>query len=190
MRTLLLLIFCGCVTLTAAAQAPTATAQKIGYADTEYIFEQLPEFKQISDELNTYGTKLKNQIDSKQKEFQTKVAAYQQGEATMIDAVKKSTQMELAQMEENIAKFQQDAQTSYQSKSATLTEPIITKVGKAIEDVAKENGYDFIFSPSIPSQGLASDILLYSSDKYDISNLVLKKLGVTPKPVTPPAAGK
>jgi outer membrane protein len=90
-------------------------------------------------------------------------------------------------MEQNIRKFQEDAQTSYQAKQTTLMEPIFTKVGKTIEEVAKENGYDFIFAPAIPTQGGAGDILLYSSDKYDISNLVLKKLGVTPKPATPPA---
>ena len=188
MRTLFLLIFCGCITLTATAQAPAA--QKIGYADWEYIFQQLPEFKQITDQLTTHSTQLENQYKAKMQEYDTKVKAYQANAATMNDVVRKSTETELTQMGENLQKFQQDATANIQTKQTSLMEPVFTKVGKAIEDVAKENGYDFIFAPQIAAQG-GGDILLYSSEKYDISNLVLKKLGVTPKPVTPaPAPGK
>jgi len=57
--------------------------------------------------------------------------------------------------------------------------PVFTKVGKAIEDVAKEQGYSFILNPQLIGGG---DILLYSDEKFDISDAVLKKMGVTPKP--------
>lgn len=57
-------------------------------------------------------------------------------------------------------------------------QPVYTKVGKAIEDVAKENGYTFILNQQIG--GL--DVILYGDEKNDVSDLVLKKLGVTPKP--------
>ena len=61
-------------------------------------------------------------------------------------------------------------------------DPVIKKVGKAIEETAKENGFAFIINPQSMSSG--EDILLYSDERYDISKLVLKKLGVTPKPET------
>ena len=38
------------------------TPQKIGHADWEYIFGQLPEYKQIENELKIYETQLKNQL--------------------------------------------------------------------------------------------------------------------------------
>jgi outer membrane protein len=189
MRTLLLLIFCGCITLTAAAQAPAAT-QKIGYADGEYIIQQLPDFKRVTDDMATHETQLQNQLKAKSQELETKMKAYEQNQATMVDAVRRSTETELRQLQENLQKFSQDAQTSYMNKQTTLMAPLFEKVSKAIEEVAKENGYDLILAPAISSQGGASDILLYSSEKYDITSLVLKKLGVTPKPATPPAAGK
>ena len=56
-------------------------------------------------------------------------------------------------------------------------EPIFVKVGKAVEAVAKENGYSFIINPQVASGG---DVLLYNDEKYNISTLVLKKMGVTP----------
>ena len=63
--------------------------------------------------------------------------------------------------------------------------PVYDKVGKAIEAVAKENGFSFILNQQIG--GL--DVILYGDDKMDISDLVLKHMGVTvaakPAPTVP-----
>ncbi|MCE7862055.1 MAG: OmpH family outer membrane protein [Bacteroidetes bacterium CHB5] len=177
MRTLLVLLFCA-ATLSANAQE----TQKIGYADWNYIFTQMPEFKQIENELKTHGTQLENQLKAKSTEFENKLRAYQGMPATTPDAIKADKERELQALQESIQKFQQDAQTSLGNKQTALMDPVFKKVGKAIEDVAKENGYSFILNPQLMGSG--EDIVLYSDEKYDISNLVLKKLGVTPKPET------
>ncbi|HCW06957.1 MAG TPA: outer membrane chaperone Skp [Cytophagales bacterium] len=179
MRTLLVALFCGLI-FTANAQDHT---QKIGYAESDYILSQLPEFKKIESELKTHGDQLKNQIDAKYADYQSKLKAYQNMPATTPDPIKADKERELASLQENIQKFQQDAQSSYQKKTADLMDPIYKKIGKAIEDVAKENGFTFIINPNIANGG---DILLFSDEKYNISDLVLKKLGVTPTPTTTP----
>jgi outer membrane protein len=174
MRTLFLLLFC-----VFAVSAQAQETQKIGYADWEYIFSQLPEFKQIDNELKTHGTQLENQLKAKYSDYESKVKAYQGMPATTPDAIKADKERELAGLQESIQKFQQDAQTSLQNKQVALMDPVYKKVGKAIEDVAKENGYAFIMAPQVVNGG---DILLYSDEKYNVSDLVLKKLGVTPQP--------
>jgi len=176
MRTLFLLLFC-----VFAVSAQAQETQKIGYADWEYIFSQLPEFKQIDSELKTHGTQLENQLKAKYADYEGKVKAYQGMPATTPDAIRADKERELQGLQESIQKFQQDAQTSLQNKQTALMDPVFKKVGKAIEDVAKENGFAFIMAPQVMGGG---DILLYSDEKYNISDLVLKKLGVTPvKPV-------
>jgi outer membrane protein len=175
MRTVFLLLFC-----VFAVSAQAQETQKIGYADWEYIFSQLPEFKQIDNELKTHGTQLENQLKAKYSDYESKVKAYQGMPATTPDAIKADKERELAGLQESIQKFQQDAQTSLQNKQTALMDPVFKKVGKAIEDVAKENGFAFIMAPQVVGGG---DILLYSDEKYNISNIVLKKLGVTPQPV-------
>jgi outer membrane protein len=174
MRTLFLIVVCAF-----AIQANAQEIQKIGYADWEYIFSQLPEFKQIDSELKTHGTQLENQLKAKYQDYEAKVKAYQNMPATTPDAIRADKERELTGLQESIQKFQQDAQTSLQNKQAALMDPVFKKVGKAIEEVAKENGYSFILNPQIVGGG---DVLLYNDEKYDISNLVLKKLGVTPQP--------
>ncbi|MCB0486912.1 MAG: OmpH family outer membrane protein [Cyclobacteriaceae bacterium] len=175
MRKLFTLILLG-MSLSAMAQNP---AQKIGYADWDYIFSQMPDYKVIEAEMKTHGDQLQNQLQAKYKDYETKLKAYQAGAATMVDAVRRDKETELTQLQENIQKFQQDAQTSIQNKQDQLMNPVFTKVGKAIEDVAKEQGYSFILNPQLIGGG---DILLYSDEKYDVSDLVLKKMGITPQP--------
>lgn len=181
MRPLLTLIL-SAIAFAGFAQQPTT--QKIGYADWDRIFNEMPEFKQIDSELKAHRTQLESQMDAKQKDFQAKYDAFTKLAPTTPDAVRADKQRELENLQESIQKFQQDAQTSFENKRNSLMEPVFTKVGKAIEETAKENGFTFIINPQLLGGG---DILLYSDSKYDISDLVLKKLGVTPKPaaVTP-----
>ncbi len=172
MRTIFSLLF-GFAALASQAQ-PT---QKIGHADWDYIFSQLPDSKQIESEMKTHENQLQNQLKAKYAEYQAKLTAYNGLSATTPDAIKKDKETELTQLQENIQKFQQDAQSSLQKKNTDLMAPVFTKVGKAIEEVAKENGYSYIINPQLVGGG---DILLYSDEKNDISVLVLKKLGITP----------
>lgn len=180
MRKLALLFVLATGFIAAQAQTPTAST-KIGFADVDYIFTQMPESKQIETELKSTQNQLKNQIDAKTQEFQKKLADYQANINTMLDAVRQNTERELQQLQENLQKLQQDAQMTIQNKQAQLMEPVFKKVGQAIEDVAKENGYTFILTQQIG--GL--DVILYADEKSDVSNLVLKKLGVTPPANTP-----
>jgi outer membrane protein len=186
MKKLVLLAVFGMLAFVTHAQTATT---KVGYADVDYIFSQMPEAKQIDTDLKSLQTQLKNQIDAKYQDFQKKLADYQANLNTMIEAVRANTERELQQMQQNIEKLQQDAQTSVQNKQTQLMAPVYKKVGDAIANVAKENGYSFILSQQIG--GL--DVILYGDEKMDISDLVLKKLGVTPKPAaaaTPAPAPK
>ena len=132
--------------------------QKIGYADWDYIFGAMPEFKQIDTQLQAHGDQLQSQILEKTKEIEDKIKVFQALPASTDDLIRADAQQELQRLG-----------------------PIFSKVGKAIEDVAKEHGYSFIFNPRFMSGG---DILLFHDAKFDISDLVLKKMGVTPPPKT------
>ncbi len=157
-----------------AAQAQST--MKIGYADVDYILSQMPEAKQVESELQTHNTQLQNQLQAKYQEYQQKLQSYQQSAASMVDAIRQEKETELAQLEQRIQKFQQDAQTSIQKKSSALMEPLYAKVGNTIETVAKENGYTYILNGNVGGV----DVVLYADAKNDVSDLVLKKMGITP----------
>ena len=65
MKNSIIILFTALSVAFATAQTQPAPAQKIGYADPNLIFSQLPEFKQIENELKTHNTQLENQMKAK-----------------------------------------------------------------------------------------------------------------------------
>jgi outer membrane protein len=171
--------------VTAVSIAQTTAPAKVGYADVEYIFSQMPEAKTIETELQTLQAQLKKQYDAQVGVFQKKLKEYQDGvnNPSIPEAVKQNSARELEQLQQNIQKFEQDSQADLEKKRNTLLTPVQEKVGKNIEETAKENGFSLILNLQL--SGL--DVVLYGDEKLDISDLVLKKMGITPPPPTPAA---
>jgi outer membrane protein len=149
--------------------------QKIGHADWQYIFSQMPEYRQIENDLRSYEAQLQNQLKARSQELETKYKSYQSLPVNTPEAIKKDKEAELGYLQENIERFKQDAQTSMEKKQNELVAMVLEKVGKAIEEVAREEGYSYIINPQMMGGG---DVLLFTDEKYNISNLVLQKLGV------------
>lgn len=180
MRTRTLLFSLMLLSAVAFGQTQQPVTQKIGFADWGYIMENMPETKAMQAELQTHGTQLENSLKAKQQDLQAKYDAFTKMPATTPDAIKLDKQRELQTLDENLQKFQTEAQNSMQKKQGDLMTPILDKIQKNIEIVAKENGYTFIINPDLG--GEMTSILLFADDKFDISDMVLKKMGITPPP--------
>ena len=154
---------------------------KIGYTNADYILSLLPEAKQIDAELKAYEKQLQNQIQAKYKDLQAKVADYEANVASYDELIRADKEQEITTMQQNIQKFSVDAENSMANKRNQLLKPVYEKIGKAIETVAIENNYTHVFSAGSPG----FDVLLYAREQDDVSDLILKKLGITP-----PAGGQ
>lgn len=165
----------------AQAQAPL----KIGYTDVQYVLAQMPESKQIESDLKAYNTQLEAQLKSKYADYQSKGEAYQKGAATMTDVVKADKEKELQGLQQSIQEFQRSAEQSLQQKQQTLLKPALDKLQKNIDLVADENGFTYVFN----SDGGGSPLLLHAPKDGDISDLVLKKMGITPGAAAPVKTG-
>lgn len=160
---------------------------KLGYTNAEFILGNMPEAKQIESELKVHEQQLTAQLEAKQKDLQVKGEDYQRNAANMIPEVRADKERELQSLQQSLQKFSQDAQASLQRKQGELLQPAFDKIQVAIDAVAKANGYTHIINSGNPQMGL--NIILYASEEYNVSDLVLKELGITPPP-PPPAAEK
>lgn len=175
-RTSLLLLVC-CAPFFAAAQATQKTqADKIGYADVQYIMSQLPDMKAIESDLKSTQTQLRNQIQAKSEAVQKQYADFNANAKTMADTVRTRRQGELEKAVTDLEKMQQDAQLTLQNKQKLYMAPLYLKVNKAISEVAQENGFTIILTDRVSN----FDFLLYQTPQLNVSDLVLKKFGVTP----------
>ena len=153
-----------------------AQEQKIGQVDIQYVLIALPEYKQVESQLKALEAQLLKQSQDKEAEFQKKYQDYLQIGENMADVVRADKERELQQLQQSFTEFQQSAQVSLQNKSTELLNPLYTKIGSTIDEVAVENGYSHILNVGVAQL----DIIIYGDDKYDVSDIVLKKMGVTP----------
>ena len=145
---------------------------KIGYADLDYIFNKLPETKQIETELKSLQRQLESQLKNKYEEFRKKYEAYNVKTLTMAELQKNRKELQL--MQENLERFEQECQSTFQRKQKQLMDPVTQSIQKAISSVANESGYDFILNAGAGQ----NDVVLFAIEQADISDLVLQKLGV------------
>jgi outer membrane protein len=164
------------------------TTQKIGYTNIDYIVANHPKSKQIETQLGTTRTQYQNALQEKYKTYQDKVTAYQKGASQMSEVIRTDREKELQTMQTSIQEFQQNADAELQKKQQELLDPVLQEIDKAVKDVAKENGYTYVVNTDVSPQ--LTPVLLYVTEDFNITDLVFKKMGITPpKPGdTKPAA--
>ena len=149
----------------------TFAQNKFGYIDSSELLSLMPEKKKAEGELQTFAKSLESQLGAMQAEYQASVQDYQANEATYDDLVKQDKISEITNLEQRIQAFQQNAQNALQKKEQELLEPILAKARTAIEDVAKEGKFTFIFDSSMGG-------ILYADENENVMLLVKKKLGL------------
>ncbi|UFH55757.1 OmpH family outer membrane protein [Spirosoma sp. KNUC1025] len=172
--------------LNAKAQAPTAAPAtttaagplKLGYTNIDYVLQQTPEAKDIQNQLTIQRTQSENELKRMNKELEDKYEAYQKGGAQMTEVIRKDRETELQSLQTRIQEFGRTAEQSLQAKYGQLVNPVVQKIQKAIDAVAAESGYTYVFNLDAGSNTIP--ILLVAPPQDNITELVLKKLGIDP----------
>ena len=143
---------------------------KIAHVNTTEVLEALPEHAKAAKDLEKYYGDLQSQLQTMAQEYQSKVQDYEANQATMNNLVKQSKEKEINDLGNRIQQFQNNAAQELEAKSEELQKPIVDKVKKAIDAVAKEKGFAFVFDSSIP--------VYVAADAPDITKDVKSKLGL------------
>jgi len=156
---------------------------KIGYTNIEYILTFMPEAKQMEQTLKNYEQKLTEQLSIKQSYAQGKLDTYLKlkEEKKLTSQQDEEMQKELIKLDDEIKKFAQASENDLMLKREELLKPITDKLQKAIDDIAKEEGYTYILN-STNSSGVAT--ILHGPEQHNITEKIMKKLGIT-VPVAP-----
>jgi outer membrane protein len=151
----------------------TAQAQKFGYVNTAAVLNDLPEMKQLESSLEAYQNILKKDGEAKVAAFRQKQesAAQKAQRGEMTPKEEETVTAELQKMQEDLYAYGQKMEADLAAKEQKDMEPILTKVNTAIQDVAKEGGYQYIFDAQ-------AGILLYADEASDVTKLVKAKLGL------------
>lgn len=151
---------------TVSAQQP-----KLGHINTNELLSIMPGRDSAQVKLENYAQQLEQQFTAMQTELQTKYQDYLTNEATYSELIRQSKQREITSIQERLQEFQEQAQQDLATQENQMLSPIIEAARKAIEDVAKENGYAYVFDT-------AGGQVLYFPPSDNIMSLVKTKLGI------------
>lgn len=144
---------------------------KLGHINTNELMKVMPGRDSAEKALQDYSKSLEDQLAMMNKEFQDKYEYYLAHEAEFLAPVKDAKQKELVDMQSRIEDFKTTAQDELAKKETELVQPLIDRAKKAIDDVAVEKGYNYIFDTG-------TGAVIYYQDSDDIMPLVKAKLGI------------
>ncbi|MDO9511645.1 MAG: OmpH family outer membrane protein [Bacteroidales bacterium] len=147
------------------------SAQKFGHVDFAKLYQSMPGLDSVQKQYRKYAEGLKKQMDVMQGEFENKFADYNANVTSMSAIIKQTKEKELQDLQSRIESFNSSASQDLQAKEAELTTPLIDRAKKAVQEVAKENGYTYIFNS-------AEGLLLYATPSDDVILLAKKKLNI------------
>lgn len=150
---------------------PTMAQQKFGHIDSAALLELMPEKAKAEKDLETFASPFNEELQKMATELETKMVEFESTQEGMTKLVRQTKVTEIQDMQTRIQQFQENAQQEIATKEQEVLGPIVEKARKAIDDVAVDKGYSYVFDSSL-------GVLLYMKDSDDIMAEVKVKLGI------------
>ena len=158
MKWLLLAAFMVAAMSLSAQQKPL----KLGHIESSKLVAAMPEMAQAQKDLEAQQAEVQKESQNLRDQYQKLIVEYTQNQKTYSEIILASKEQEINEL----------AMNKLQKTREELFEPVMTKATNAIKEVAKENGFTYIFDMS------SGAILFASETSEDILPLVKKKLGI------------
>lgn len=117
---------------------------KLAHINTQELIQAMPEMKKAQADLETLGKTYETDYQAMVTEYQNKAKQYETEEPTKTAEENARRAQELQSMAQNIQQFNADASKNLQAKRAELLKPIEEKAMKAINEVAKAKGFNYV----------------------------------------------
>lgn len=149
-------------------------AQKYAYVDTQYILENISEYKAAQQQLDQLSINWQKEIEAKYAVIDKLYKDYQAEQILLTEEMKRKREQEITTKEKEVKEFQKQ-KFGYDGelfkKKQEVVKPIQDKIYNAVKKLATDQSYAVIFDKS-------SDlIMLYTNPKYDKSDDILLAMG-------------
>lgn len=155
-----------------------AFGQKYAYIDSDYILASVPEYTEAKDKLDKLAKRWTEEIEERYKVLEIKKGNFAKEEVLLPAEEKQKRKEEIEKLETEAMQMQKlrfGVSGDYFQKRQELVKPIQDKVYDAMQKVASKRNYTFVFDKANQSN------LVYADSKFDISDEVLKEMGITGK---------
>ncbi|TYP75995.1 OmpH family outer membrane protein [Aquimarina intermedia] len=146
---------------------------RIGYIDMNYILENVPDYNEAAAELESKVQKWKVEIEAELKVVDQMRVDLNNERVLLTKELIEEREEDILFKEKEILEYQQKRfgpNGDLFLQKRRLVQPVQDQVFVAVQEIAENKKYDFIFDKS-------SDLLmLYSADRWDVSDQVLLRI--------------
>jgi outer membrane protein len=158
----------------AMVMAFSASSQKFGFIDSDYILENIPAFNAAQEQLDQLSRQYQKELESMYAEVEKMYQDFQAESVLLSEDMKRKREDVIISRE----KEYKDLQRKYFGPSGdlfkrrqALVKPIQDDVFNTVQEIANEGSYAVIFDKA------GSTTLLFTNPRFDLSDQVLQKLG-------------
>lgn len=158
------------------AAAPASAQQRIAHVDTEAVMQRLPEFQSAQQEVNRLTNQYQSEVDALIREAEALEQEYAARELLYTDQERETKRNEITAKRSEADALRRryfGPQGELVRQQQSSLRPIQERVLDAVETVADEAGYDYVFDRA------GEIVFLYAKSQHDLTERVLDELGVT-----------
>ncbi|MCL2414310.1 MAG: OmpH family outer membrane protein [Bacteroidales bacterium] len=144
---------------------------KLGHINSAELMRMMPELEQAEQRLQQEVREAEAAYGTMITEFQNLMQEFEANQHQWSDLIRNTRLGAIQDLQRRIQEFEQQSQRELQFLQESLMTPIIERARTAIEDVARENGFTYIFDTS-------GGMLLFAADSDDILPLVKRRLNL------------
>lgn len=146
---------------------------RIGYIDTEYILQNIPEYQQATTQLEQKVQQWKVEIEQRLNAIDQKKKQLENESVLLTKELYEERLEDISFEEAEILDYQQKRfgpSGDLMVQKQQLMQPIQDQIFASVQEIAANKKYDFIFDKS------ADVVMLYSAERFDISELIIRSI--------------
>jgi outer membrane protein len=146
---------------------------KTGYVSIDEVVQLMPDYKKAAVEMAQFDSSLQINYAETLKELNRQDSIFKADSTKMSGALKTANKEKLKKLLVELQGFEQSYQQQMQQKQEELMAPVAQKANQLISDVAKANGFTYVFR---------KEALVVQPEADDLLPFIKKKLDAAPKP--------
>ncbi|MEM1054911.1 MAG: OmpH family outer membrane protein [Bacteroidota bacterium] len=161
--------------LIAFVALPVGAQQRIAHVDTESVLTRLPEFQSAQQAVERLTAQYQAEVDELVREGEALEQEFAARELLYTDQERETKQAEIAAKKQEADALRRryfGPQGELVRQQQQTLRPIQERVLDAVETVADEAGYDYVFDRA------GEIVFLYAKSQHDLTERVLDELGV------------
>ena len=143
---------------------------KLAYINTQEVFTQMPEIKDVETKLAAKQEEIKKNLAAIQAEYDKKMEEFKASTVEPTEAVLTDRQKQIQQIQERYETYLENSDKEFQDLRQQLLAPLQQKMQTAIKSVGDKNGYTYIIE--------VGAVPYISTSAVDAGKLVKTELGI------------